>query len=67
MCPTEEGRRLPGEENGIEVDLENDDDAANPKRKNQKRNKNHKENLVMAVERSDTPSTGKKAKTEVPR
>ena len=63
---TEEGRRLPGEEDGIEVGSEDDDDATNPKRKNKKRNKKRKEMAVLAVEGSGTPSTGKKAKTKAP-
>ena len=63
---TEEGRRLPGEEDDIKVDSEDDDDAANLKRKNRKRNKKRKEKLVLAVEGSGTPSTDKKVKTEAP-
>ncbi|XP_037480547.1 ankyrin repeat domain-containing protein 13B-like, partial [Triticum dicoccoides] len=55
-----EGRRLLGEEDGIDVDLEEDDGTTNQKKKNKKR----KDKAVLTVEGSSTPSTGKKAKTE---
>ena len=60
----EEGRILPGEEDGVDIDSEDDDEATNQKKKNKKRNKRHKDKAVMTVEGSGTPSTGKKAKTE---
>nr|XP_020159504.1 uncharacterized protein LOC109744769 [Aegilops tauschii subsp. strangulata] len=60
----EEGRRLPGEEIGVEVDSEDDDDATAPRKKNIKCNKKHKGKAVMAVESSSDPCAGKKAKTE---
>ena len=63
---TEEGRRLPGEEDGINVDSEDNDDTASQKNKNKKRNKKRKHKEVLVVEGSSTPSTGKKAKTEAP-
>ena len=62
----EEGRILPGEEDGVDNDSEDDDEATNQKKKNKKRNKKHKDRAVLTVEGSGTPSTGKKAKAEAP-
>ena len=58
-----EGRRLPGEEVGIEVNLEDHDDPATPRKNNKRHNKKRKEKAVMAVESTDDLSAGKKAKT----
>jgi len=58
----EEGRKLPGEEGGIDIDSEDDDEATSQKKKNKKR----KDKAVLTVEGSGMPSTGKKAKAEVP-
>lgn len=57
----EEGRQLPGEDAGAEVDSE-DDDASTQKKKGRKCNRKCKGKAVMAVEGSRI--TGKKAKTE---
>ena len=62
----EEGRKLPGEEDCIDVDSEDDDEATSQKKKNKKHNKRRKDKAVMTVEGSGTPSTGKKAKAEAP-
>ena len=62
----EEGRRPPGEEDGVEVDSEDDDETANPRKRNWKRNKKCKEKSVLAVEGSGDLGTDKKAKTEAP-
>src|SRR5215216_3677241 len=62
----EEGRKLPGEEDGIDVDSVDDDEAISQKKKSKKRNKKHKDKTVMTIEGSGTLSTGKKAKTEAP-
>nr|XP_020172579.1 uncharacterized protein LOC109758143 [Aegilops tauschii subsp. strangulata] len=62
----EEGRRLPREEVGVEVDSEDDDDTATPGKRNRRRNKKHKGKAVMAVESSSDLSADKKAKTEAP-
>jgi hypothetical protein len=61
----EEGRRLPGEDAGAEVDSK-DDDAATPRKKGRKRNRKRKGKTVMAVEGSGNPESAKKAKTESP-
>jgi hypothetical protein len=61
----EEGRRLPEEDAGVEVDSE-DDDAATPKKKGRKRNRKRKGKTVMAVEVSGNSEPAKKAKTENP-
>ena len=53
---TEEGRRLPGEEDGVGVDSEDDDEATSQKKKNKKRNKRLKNKAMMTAERSGTPS-----------
>ena len=50
----EEGRKLPGEEDCINVDLEDEHESTSQRK------------VVMAVEGSVTPSTGKKAKAEAP-
>ena len=62
----EEGRRLSGEEDGVDIDSEDDNEATSQKKKNKKRNKRCKDKAVMTVEGSGARSTGKKAKTEVP-
>ena len=58
----EEGRRLPGEEDGVDIDSEDDDEATNQKKNNKKHSKRRKDKAVVTVERSSAPSTGKKAK-----
>jgi hypothetical protein len=60
----EEGRKLPGEEDCINIDSEDDDESTSQKKKHKKRNKKCKDKAVMTVEGSDMPSTGKKVKTE---
>jgi hypothetical protein len=55
----EEGRSLPGEDAGTEVDSE-DDNATTPKKKGRKRNRKHKGKTVMVVEGSG--NTAKKSK-----
>ena len=57
----EEGRKLPGEEDCINVDLENEDESTS-QRKGKKRSKKPRDKAVMTVEGSGIPSTGKKAK-----
>ena len=61
----EEGRKLPGQEDCINVDSEDDDESTSQK-KSKKRSKRRKDKVVMTVEGSGTPSTGKKATTEAP-
>ena len=61
----EEGRKLPGEEDCINMDSEDDDESTSQK-KSKKHNKRPKHKAVMTVEGSGTPSTGKIAKAEVP-
>ena len=61
----EEGRKLPGEEDCINVDSEDEDESAS-QRKGKKHNKKPRDKAVMTVEGSGTPSTGKKAKAEAP-
>jgi hypothetical protein len=61
----EEGRKLPGEEDCINVDSKDDDESTSQK-KGKKRNKRCKDKAVMIVEGSGTPSSGKKAKAEAP-
>ena len=56
----EEGRKLPGEEDCINVDSEDDDESTSQK-KSKKRSKKRRDMAVMTVEGSGTPSTGKKA------
>ena len=58
----EEGRKLPGEEDGNDVNSEDDDAATSQKKKNKKR----KDKAVLTVEGSGMPSTSKKAKAEAP-
>src|SRR3989337_4263169 len=58
----EEGRKLPGEEDCVDIDSEDDDETISKKKKNKKHNKKHKDKTVMAVEGSGMPCTGKKAK-----
>ena len=62
----EEGRKLPGEEDCIDIDLEDDDESSSQKKKSKKRNKRRKDKAVMTVEGLGMPSTGKKAKVEAP-
>ena len=62
----EEGRKLPGEEDCIDIDSEDDDEATSQKKENKKRNKKRKDKAVMTVGGSGMPSTGKKAKAEAP-
>jgi hypothetical protein len=62
----EEGRKLPGEEDCVDIDSEDDDETISKKKKNKKHNKKCKDKTVMAIEGSGTPSTGKKAKAEAP-
>ena len=57
----EEGRKLPGEEDCINVDSGDDEKSTS-----QKKSKKRKDKIVMHVEGSGTPSTGKKAKVEAP-
>ena len=61
----EEGRKLPGEEDCTNVDSEDDDESTSQK-KSKKRSKKQKDNAMMTIEGSGTPSTNKKAKAEVP-
>ena len=61
----EEGRNLPGEEDCTNIDSEDDDESTSQK-KSKKRSKKRKDKVVMTVEGSGMPSTGKKAKAEVP-
>src|SRR5215216_5381673 len=61
----EEGRKLPGEEDCINIDSE-DEDESTSQRKGKKRNKKLRDKAVMTVEGSGTPGTGKNAKAEVP-
>ena len=57
----EEGRKLPGEEDFTNVDSEDDDESTSQK-KSKKRSKKQKDNAMMTIEGSGTPSTGKAAK-----
>ena len=61
----EEGRKLPGEEDCINVDSEEDDESTS-QRKGKKRNKKPRDKAVMTVEGSGTPSTSTKAKARAP-
>ena len=61
----EEGRKLPGEEDCINVDSEEEDESTS-QRKGKKRNKKPRDKTVMTMEGSGMPSTGKKAKAEAP-
>ena len=61
----EEGRKLPGEEDCVNVDSEDDEESTSQK-KSKKHSKKRKDKTVMTAEGSGTPSTGKKAKDEVP-
>jgi hypothetical protein len=62
----EKGRKLPGEEDCIDIDSEDDDETISKKKKNKKNNKKRKDKTVMTVEGSGMPSTGKKAKAKAP-
>ena len=61
----EEGRKLFGEEDCINIDSEEDDESTS-QRKGKKRNKKPRDKIVMTVEGCGTPSTGKKAKADAP-
>ena len=61
----EEGRKLPGEEDCIDVDSK-DDDESTSQNKAKKRSKKRRDKAMLTVEGSGTPSTGKIAKTEAP-
>ena len=61
----EQGRKLPGEEDCIDVDSEDDDESTSQK-KPKERSKNPRDKVVLIVEGSGTPSTYKIAKTEAP-
>lgn len=61
----EEGRKLPGEEDCINVDSEEEDESTS-QRKGKKHSKKPRDKAVMTVEGSGTPSTGKKAKAGAP-
>ena len=61
----EEGRKLPGEEDCTNIDSEDDDESTSQK-KSKKHSKKRKDKEVTTVEGSGAPSTGKKAKAEVP-
>ena len=61
----EEGRKLLGEEDCVNVNSE-DEDESTSHRKSKKRSKKPRDKAVMTVEGSGTPSTGKKAKAEAP-
>ena len=62
---TKEGRNLPGEDECINVDSEDDDESTSQK-KSKKRSKKRRDKAVMAVEGSGMPSNGKKVKAEAP-
>ena len=66
MCSGGGGKKLPREEDGIDIDIEDDDGATSQKKKNKKRNKKRKDKEVMTIEGLGMPSTGKKAKIEAP-
>ena len=51
----EEGRKLPGEEDCIDIDSKDDDKSTSQRKKNRKRNKKHKDKAVMIVEGLGTP------------
>ena len=61
----EEGRKLSGDEDSINVDSEDEDESTSQK-KGKKRNKKPRYKALMMVEGSGTRSTSKKAKVEVP-
>ena len=61
----EEGRKLPGEEDFIDIDSEDDDESTSQK-KAKKRSKKRRDKAILTVEGSGTPSTSKIAKTEAP-
>jgi hypothetical protein len=60
-----EGRRLPGEDAGADVDSE-DDDTSTPQKKNRKRNRKRKNKTVLAVESSGDTNATKKPKADIP-
>jgi hypothetical protein len=57
----EEGRRLPREDAGAEVDSE-DDDASTPQKKSRKCNRKRKGKSVMAVKSPGDANAAKKSK-----
>ena len=61
----EKGRKLPWEEDCIDIDSEDDNESTSQK-KGKKHNKRRKDKTMMTVEGSGTLSTGKKAKSEAP-
>ena len=61
----EEWRKLPREEDCINVDSE-DEDESTSQRKSKKRSKKQRYKAMMTVVGSGTPSTDKKAKVEAP-
>lgn len=61
-----EGRRLPGEEAGVEVNSEDDDDPAAPSKKNRKHNKKQKEKVVMSIEGLVILQTARKQELKCP-
>ena len=65
MCTDRRGEKFAWEEDCVSVNSE-DDDASTSQKKSKKRSQKQKSKAVMAVERLDTPSTGKKAKAEAP-
>jgi hypothetical protein len=62
----EEGRQLPGKQEGVGVDSKDDNETPNSKGKSRKHIKKWRDKSVLAVENSGCLSSGKKAKTEVP-
>ena len=61
----EEGRKLPGEEDCIDVDSEDDDESTSQK-KGKKRSMKWRDKVVLTVKGLGTPSTGKITKVEAP-
>ena len=64
MC-SDGGRKLPGEEDCINVDSEDEDESTSHK-KGKKRSKKPRDKETMTVEGSGTPSIGEKAKAKAP-
>ncbi|KAI5015702.1 hypothetical protein ZWY2020_057092 [Hordeum vulgare] len=60
----EEGRRLPGEDAGTEVDSDDDDKVPISKGKGRNHNRKRKGKAVMAIKVTNNSTTGKKAKFE---
>ena len=59
------GKDVAREEDCINVDSEDDDESTSQK-KSKKRSKKQRDKVVMIIEGSGTPGTGKMTKTEVP-